>query len=278
MRYGLEVTVNEPTMATVTSKDGTTIAYDRRGAGPPVVLVDGAFCYRTFGPMPKIAPLLAERFTVFNYDRRGRGESTDTGPYAVERELEDLDAVIAVAGGPVKLFGISSGALLSLRAVARGANVAKLVVYEPPLVLAGATGKTPPDQIEKIQELVRAGEPSAAAALFMKMVGAPGIAVPMLKLFGIWKKLVAVAPTLPHDFAILGDTSGKKPLPAELERVLAAVAVPTIVSYGGKSPHYLQHAAETVQHHIAGAELRELPGQTHNVAAKPIAALLRDVF
>ena len=265
-------------MASVTSKDGTAIAYDRRGAGPPIVLVDGAFCRREFGPMPKLAPLLAERFTVLNYDRRGRGESTDTQPFALDRELDDLDAVIAAAGGTVQLFGISSGAMLALRAVSRGANVERLVVYEPPLVLAGATGKIPPDWNAKVAELARAGDRDGATKMFMRMVGVPGFAFPMMKLFGVWKKLIASAHTLPYDFAQLGDTSGSQPLPPELVATFAAIKIPTVVSYGGKSPNYLRHAAETVQHAVPGATLRELPGQTHNVNEKPMAAVLLEVF
>jgi hypothetical protein len=264
---------------TVTSKDGTTITYDRRGSGPPVVLVDGAFCRRAFGPMPKLAPLLAEHFTVFNYDRRGRDASGDTPPYSIDRELDDLDAVIAAAVRPVRLFGISSGAVLALRAVARGARVERLAIYEPPLVLAGATGKVPPDRVAEITGLVRAGDRGGAVKAFMRMVGAPAIAIPIMRLVpGVWKQLTAVAHTLPNDFAILGDTGAGKPLPAELAAVFAAITVPTVVGVGGKSPPYLHHAAETVQRGVAGATLRVLPKQTHNVGAKPMAAVLNEVF
>src|SRR5215510_1242343 len=119
----------------VVSNDGTLIAYDRIGAGPPVILVDGALCSRALGPMPGIARLLAERFSVFTYDRRGRGDSGDTAPYAVERELDDLDALIREAGGAAHVFGISSGAVLALTAAARGLRITRLAVYEAPFIV-----------------------------------------------------------------------------------------------------------------------------------------------
>src|SRR5438128_12073062 len=109
-------TKKEHVMNSVHSSDGTTIAFDQSGEGPPIILVDGAFCYRTFGPMPKLAPLLAPHFTVFSYNRRGRGDSGDTKPYAVEREIEDLAALLKEAGGSAYVFGTSSGAALALKA------------------------------------------------------------------------------------------------------------------------------------------------------------------
>jgi pimeloyl-ACP methyl ester carboxylesterase len=132
-------------MPTVTSKDGTQIGYNTTGTGPAVILIDGAFCFRGFGPMPALAPLLAPHFTVYTYDRRGRGESGDTLPFALEREFEDIDALIQHAGGAASLYGISSGAGLALRAAASGLNVVKLALYEPPYDdnnLAGAATYT----------------------------------------------------------------------------------------------------------------------------------------
>src|SRR5690242_13844751 len=119
-------------MATVTSKDGTQIAYEKLGSGLPLILVDGALCSRDFGPMPKLAPLLGEHFTVFMYDRRGRNQSGDTKPHAPAREVEDLEALISEAGGEAYVYGVSSGAALSLSAAAAGLNITKLALYEPP--------------------------------------------------------------------------------------------------------------------------------------------------
>ncbi|HEX4423175.1 MAG TPA: alpha/beta hydrolase [Kofleriaceae bacterium] len=264
------------TTARVTSRDGTMITYDRRGSGAPLVLVDGAFCRRAFGPMAKIADLLADRFTVFNYDRRGRDASGDTPPYAIERELDDLDAVIAAAAGPVGLFGISSGAMLALRAVSRGAQVSRLVVFEPPLVLAGSTGSLPPDRRAEIVRRAEAGDRSGATDTFMRMVGVPGFAFPLMKLFGVWKKLTAAAHTVPYDLALLGDTGGDHALPDEIRTMLAAIRVQTTVCVGGKSPPYLHHAAKIVADGVPGAQLREMPGQIHNVGAKPMATVLAE--
>src|SRR5579863_4353544 len=123
-------------MSSVLSKDGTSIAYERMGAGPSLILVDGALCSRVFGPMPKLAPLLAKHFTVFIYDRRGRGESGDTQPYAKERELEDIAALIKEAGGSACLYGASSGGALAIEAAASGLNIGKVAAYEPPYVNA----------------------------------------------------------------------------------------------------------------------------------------------
>jgi alpha-beta hydrolase superfamily lysophospholipase len=121
----------------VTSSDGTTIGFDRRGTGPGLVLVDGALSYRGSGPMAGVADALSSGFTVYTYDRRGRGESTDTAPHAVEREVEDLAAVIAAAGGSAYWCGRSSGAVLAPEAAASGLPITKLALYEPPLTVGG---------------------------------------------------------------------------------------------------------------------------------------------
>jgi len=122
-------------MKKVLSRDGTSIAFERLGDGPPLILVDGALCHRRFGPMPKLAPLLARDFTVFMYDRRGRGDSGDTAPYAVEREVEDIDALIEEGGGSAFLYGVSSGAALALEAASRGLGIRKLALYEAPFIV-----------------------------------------------------------------------------------------------------------------------------------------------
>ena len=120
-------------MSTVTSKDGTKIAYEKKGQGPALILVDGALCYRAFGPMQSLAELLAPNFTVYTYDRRGRGESSNGKPYSLEREVEDLDALVKAAGGSAYVYGISSGACLALEAALRlGMEISKLAMYEPP--------------------------------------------------------------------------------------------------------------------------------------------------
>lgn len=259
----------------VDSKDGTRIAYEKTGTGPAVILVDGAFCHRRFGPMPKLAPLLAKSFTVITYDRRGRGESGDTPPYAVEREIEDLRALVDVAGGSASLVGLSSGAVLAMRAAAASIGVDRLALYEPPLVVAGAPEPVPPDRADEILAHVDAGRRSEAVATFMRMVGAPALMIPIMRLMpGVWSKLKAVAHTLPYDFAVLGDTGAGKPLPAELDAAMGSIKAATLVGVGGKSPAYMRHIAETMARTIPGAKLQVLDGQTHNVDPKALAPVL----
>ena len=257
------------------SADGTLIAYDRSGSGPPLVLVDGAFCSRTFGPMPKLALELAARFTVLHYDRRGRGDSGDTQPYAVDRELDDLASVIALADGPVTLVGVSSGAVLAARAAARGLPIGKLVMYEPPVFVAGSPGKLPPDQLDAAEAAARAGNRSAAVAAFLRSVGVPAFAIPIMKIIpGVWKQLKTVAHTLPYDLAVIAQSRPGREMPDELARVLAAVTIPTVVGAGSKSPPYMRHSCEVIARAIAGAELRTLAGQTHNASATALATLV----
>lgn len=261
------------------SNDGTRIAYDARGRGDALILVDGAFCHRGFGPMPQLAPLLEQRFRVITYDRRGRGDSGDTPPHALEREVEDIQALMEVAGGSASVFGISSGALLAMRAAASGLPVTRLAIYEPPLVLADAPGKVQPDRKAEIIGHVEAGRRSEAVTAFMQMVGVPGLMIPIMRLMpGVWSKLTRVAHTLPYDFALLGDTGEGKPMPEELKAVMESLTIPMWVGLGGKSPPYMRHAAETITKSVKGAELSVLDGQTHNVSAKALAPALTTFF
>jgi pimeloyl-ACP methyl ester carboxylesterase len=261
------------------SRDGTAIAYDVRGDGPPIILVDGAFCSRAFGPMGKLAPLLAPMFEVISYDRRGRNQSGNTPPYALQREIDDLHALIDVAGGEAFLYGTSSGAALAMRAAASHQGVKKLVMYEPPIVIEGSPEPVPPDRYAEITALVEAGHVAQATKAFLRMVGAPAFAVWMMPLIpGVWPKLLAAAPTLPHDFATLGDTGAHKPLPDELVRVMDQVRIPTLVGVGSKSPGWMQHTVKTLANAISDAELRTIPGQTHVISEKAIAPVLIDFF
>ena len=265
-------------MNTVTSKDGTRIAFDQRGSGPPLVLVDGALCSRKFGPMASLAELLAPRFTVFNYDRRGRGDSGDTPPYSVERETEDLAALVETAGGAPFLYGSSSGAALVMRAAAGGVRARKLVLHEPPYALDDSASPLLGSYRARIGELLAADRRGDAVALFMKVVGVPAFGVFMMRLMpNIWPKMKAVARTLPYDFAQLGDTPGK-PLSRELRDVMAAVSAPTLLVLGGKSPDWMRRAVETVASAIPGAKQRTVPGQNHAIAAKAIAPVLVEFF
>ena len=259
-------------MSTVRSKDGTSIAYERMGSGPALILVDGALCSRHFGPMPKLAPLLAKSFTVFSYDRRGRGESGDTQPYAKKRELEDIAALIKEAGGTAFLYGASSGGALAIEAAASGLDVGKVAAYEPPYVNASGTHRGT-DHEARLKEMINAGQRGDAVKFFMReMVGIPAVFYFMMRLMrGMWRKLEAVAHTLPYDAAIMGDYGLPK-------ATLAAVRVPTLVMHGGKTTSLLRDAAENASALLPKGELRVLAGQTHNVPAELLAPILIEFF
>jgi pimeloyl-ACP methyl ester carboxylesterase len=263
-------------MKSVTSKDGTMIAYDQIGKGPAVILVDGAFCSRAFGPMPGLAPLLAERFTVFTYDRRGRNDSGDTAPYAVEREVEDIEALIVEAGGSSFVYGISSGAMLALIAAGKLPDrVKKLALYEPPLVLDDSRPPIPEDYLEQLKEMLASGRRGDMVEYFMtKGVGMPIEAVAPMRNMPMWPALESVAHTLIYDTTLMGDFS----LSTELTRLAASVRVPVLVMGGGASPVSLQLAVQAVAGAIPGAQLRMLDGQTHEVAPDAIAPVLEAFF
>jgi len=255
-------------MSEVISKDGTRIAYERLGSGPPIVLIDGALCSREFGPMSRIAALLAPKFTVYLYDRRGRGASGDTAPYSKAREVEDVQALIAAAGGSAFVFGTSSGAGLALETAASGANIPKLAVYEPPFIGAAQTNHE-----QRLKTLVASDQRAAALKYFMRdMVGAPAFMVMILPLMrGVWRKLKAVAHTLPYDAAIMGNWE----VPAGR---LGGMKVPTLAMHGGKTPARLRNAVEALVKVLPNVRHRELPGQTHNVSPAVLVPVLREFF
>jgi pimeloyl-ACP methyl ester carboxylesterase len=260
-------------MTQVTSKDGTPIAYERLGSGPALVLVDGAMCSRAFGPMPSIAALLAPHFTVYLYDRRGRGQSGDTQPYAKAREVEDIEALVAAAGGSAFAVGLSSGAALALEAAASGVGIAKLAVYEPPFMVDDGARHARADHEGRLRSLIAAGNRGAAVKYFMRdMVGVPAPFVWMMQLMrGTWRKLQAVAHTLPYDAAVMGDWQ----LPAAR---LAKVEVPTLAMYGGKTEVRLRRSVESLVKVLPSVRQQVLPGQTHNVSAAVLVPALVTFF
>lgn len=260
-------------MYTVTSNDGTPIVYDRAGSGPPVILVDGAFCSRAFGPMPKLTPLLADNFTVIHYDRRGRGDSGDTKPYAVEREIEDLNAVIRGAGGSAHVLGISSGAILALQAAASGLGITTLAMYEPPFVAVSDSGhRAPADSVAQLTRLIADNQRGEAVKFYLtQFMGAPRIMYYGMRVTPIWPKMKAVAPSLPYDAAVMGDF-----LPPREQ--LESYSVPTLVLGGEKSPAALRESVQAAAVAIPGSQCRLLQGQTHNVSAKALAPALTEFF
>ncbi len=260
-------------MSTVTSKDGTRIAYDKTGAGPAVILVDGAMGYRGSFGLGQFAALLADQFTVITYDRRGRGESGDTLPYAVGCEIEDIEALIDEAGGSACVFGISSGGALVLEAaLALGSKVKKLAMYEAPYNDDETARKAWKEYTQRLGELLAADRRGDAVALFMKLVGAPDEGVAQMRQTPMWPVLVAVAPTLAYDAACLGEYAS---VPSERA---ASVAVPALVMDGGASYPFMHVTALALAKAIPHAQHRTLEGQTHEVAAEAIAPVLAAFF
>jgi pimeloyl-ACP methyl ester carboxylesterase len=261
-------------MHTVTSRDGTKIAFDKVGDGPALILVDGALCSRSMGPNGRLAEELRERFTVFTYDRRGRGDSDDTAPYAVDREIEDVEALIAEAGGSASLYGISSGGVLALEAANRLTGVEKLFIYEVPFVVDDTRTPIPPDYAHHLDELIAADRRGDAVKYFMRAaVQLPAIFVAMMRFMPAWKKLKAVAPTLRYDAAIIGPETGRgNPLPADR---WTSVTARTVVVGGSKSPAWMQNAQVALAE-VLGAEHRTLEGQNHMVKPKALAPMITE--
>lgn len=261
---------------TVVSADGTGIACSVTGSGPAVVFVDGAMCHRAFGPAAAVAEQLAADHTVFTYDRRGRGASGagDPASHTVDREIEDLAAVIAAAGGSAHVVGVSSGGALALRAAAAGIGVTRVAVYEPPF----STGEAEAEGFRRYRaDLVAAlaeGRRGDAVARFMTFVGMPGPMVDQMRSAPVWPLFEAVAPSLAYDAAVL-DAADGAPVPAGL---LGSLGLPLLVVDGGESPESLRAAARAVAGAAPGAGYATLPGQTHEVAAEVLAPVLRDFF
>lgn len=253
------------------SKDGTHIAYDRTGSGPAVILVGGALSYRTFPGFVKLAGLLAADFTVVNYDRRGRGDSGDSDSYAVAREVEDLEAVIEAVGGSASVWGMSSGAALALEAAAGGVGMAKLALYEPPFMVGDRPPMPEGDHEEQLRQLIAEGRRDDAVKFFLRMMGAPGFAVSLMRFMPFWARMRAVANSLPYDAAIMGDYS----LPAER---ISSVRVPTLVIGGDKSQAVLRHAVRQVADILPHGEMRMLKEQSHNVSMDVLAPVLKSYF
>lgn len=258
-------------MPVVRSADGTAIAYERTGSGPPLVLVDGAMCYRAAGPMRALAAALHGSFTVHTYDRRGRGESSDTAPYAVDREIEDLQAVIAQAGGRAYVYAISSGAALAMAAAAAGTPIIAMVLYEPPFMAEVEDDTRVKEYTERLTELLRAGRAGDAVALFMATVGVPEQVVAGMRGGPGWAVLEAIAPTLAYDNEVLGD--GRVP-----RELASRITVPTLMLDGEASPDGLRRAARAAADAIPTARHRTLAGQTHDVAPRALAPVLVEFF
>lgn len=259
--------------STVTSADGTVIAYERHGQGPPLILVDGAVSVR--GGKAGLDPLLGPEFTVFRYDRRGRGDSGDTRPYATEREVEDLAAVIGAAGGSAGLYGHSSGSALVIdAAIALGPGaVPEIALYEAPYDDDPASQPRWDRYLDELAAALAAERRGDAVALFMAFVGTPADQIEAARDAAWFKDLAAIEPTLAYDHAgLLGPRLG---VPAAKA---ARVSVPALVMYGEATWPYMRATAHTLHEVIPGAELRELPGQDHNPEPEVLAPVLAGFF
>ena len=242
-------------MPHVVSTDGTAIAFDRVGDGLPVILVVGAFNDRATGA--PLATFLAQHFTVFNYDRRGRGASGDTAPYAVDREVDDIAALIAEAGGAAAVFGYSSGAILAFEAAARGLAITRLALYDPPYTVAAGPNQRV-DHAAILAEMIASGRRGDAVEYFQtQLVGIPEAVVAQIRHAPFRPALEAIAPTLVYDAAIVAGGA----LPTE---VAATVTVPTLVVAGGASP-FMRAAAHALATAMPNGQARILEDQTHDI-------------
>ncbi len=261
-------------MNTTTSKDGTTIAFERSGQGPPLVVVGGALNDRRAAAT--LAGLLAPSFTVYAYDRRGRGDSGDTPPYAVEREVEDLVSLVEEAGGTAFVFGHSSGAVLALEAAAATPGITKLVLYEPPFIVDESRPPLPYDYVSHLKELAATDRRGEAVEYFMTTgVGAPAEAIPSMRESPSWPSLEAVAHTLWYEGVIMGDNMVGKPLSADR---WSSVTIPTLVIDGGASPPSMRGAVQQLADVLPNARRLTMEDQTHEVDPTLLTPVLTEFF
>jgi pimeloyl-ACP methyl ester carboxylesterase len=276
-------------MKTVTSKDGTTIAYEQWGSGPAVILVTGALGTRSHTMAGTLGEYLAPHFTVYDYDRRGRGDSGDTPPYAVAREIEDIDALIDAAGGTAYLYGMSSGAVLALEAANKLANkVTKLAMYEPPFILDHSRPPVLSDDVQQLNAATAAGRPGDAVEIFMtKALLIPAEYVAHMRNAPMqpvgdgtvkppeWSDMEKVAHTLAYDGMIMGDMMSGKPLPTNQWTTTTAQ---TLVITGENSEGFFGDGAKALARLLPHAEHRSLAGQDHAVSPAALAPMLLEFF
>ncbi len=267
-------------MRKVIAKDGTAIAFDRSGNGPMIILVAGATGTR-FGAAA-LAAALAPYFTVFAYDRRGRGESGDTLPYAVEREVEDIDALINEAGGSAFVYGHSSGAVLALEAALMlQSKITKMALYEPPFIIDDSRSHAPQDFEQQLSELVSSGRRGDAVENFMAVVGSSPEMVAQMRQSPMWSELEKMAHTLVYDVTIIGDTQSGDPMPLSK---WATVTVPTLVMdgtvfFGSAERHvFMRHGAQELANILPNAQHRILEGQDHGPADDVLVPALKEFF
>lgn len=264
-------------MKSVLSRDGTRIAFDQTGDGPKVILVGGALGVRSHPGFTQLAELLARRFTVINYDRRGRGDSGDTVPYAVQREVEDIAALIAAGGGWAFVYGISSGAALALAAASQfPTQVKRLALYEPPFIVDDSRPPLPSDYVQQLNRAVAEGRRGDAVEIFMtQALRLPPEYLGPMRNDPSWADLEAVAHTIAYDGMIMGDTMSGRPLP---QGRWANVTMPTLVMVGENSEPFFHTGAQALVADLPDARFRVVVGQSHAVSAEALTPLLEEFF
>lgn len=258
------------------SADGTPIVYNRAGQGPAVIFVLGATATRGLAAQQGDADADTP-FTAYVYDRRGRGDSGDTPPYAVEREIEDLEAMIDAAGGSAFVFGHSSGAVLALRAAGQlGNKIKKIALYEPPFIIDDSRPPIPANYVAHLRELSAAGRKEDALIYFMTVaVGIPAEYIDGMKHAPFWASSVKVAHTISYDGEIMGETMYGNP--ASLQP-FASITTPTLVMVGGNSPAYQQNAVATLAKILPNAQYQSMAGQDHGIAPEVLNPELAAFF
>ncbi|WLR46604.1 alpha/beta hydrolase [Halobacillus litoralis] len=254
-------------MKTTRSKDGTTLAYDVYGNGPPLIYITGASCHRSFKPIVQDAKIFSSEFTVYNYDRRGRGDSGNTLPYSIEREIEDIEAMIDAAGGMAHLYGHSSGAVIALEAALRlGNKVQKVTMYDAPYVRDEKEKAEYKQLSQKIHKLLENEKNSEAMLTFLKGIGMPKIFVLLLPLFHGWKTTKALAPTLAYDITLTQDMPPVKRA--------TQISIPIQIIVGEKSPASINDVGRQLTKAIPNAKFVQLAKQDHMVDGKKLLPIL----
>jgi pimeloyl-ACP methyl ester carboxylesterase len=257
----------------VISKDGTKIAYEKQGNGPAVILVSAAAA--NHHDTVKLAEQLAKYFTVYNYDRRGRGQSTDTAPYAVSREIEDIEALIQESGGCSYLFGSSSGAVLALEAASQlGNKITKLFLYEPPFIINEGRASVPADYVAHLNQLIASNQRNEAVEYFMtQAIGVPSEFLAYMKADPSWQVMEEMAHTLAYDGMVMGDTQSGQPLPTDRWHV----QIPTFVMTGENSEAFFHDAAEALVALLPQGKHNTLSGQDHSAVMMAPADLATEI-
>ena len=257
-----------PRFSTAESADGTAIAYETHGEGEPLVYITGAICHRGFTPVRKGAKVIARDFRVFSYDRRGRGDSTDTAPWSLEREIDDVAAVIDAAGGSAVIYGHSSGAVLAFHAAARLPDkVRAVVLYDAPWVADDADADEYASLREEVEALLDRGKNGTAIRRFLVGIGMPKAFAYLLPVMPGWRRIAALAPTLRYDLAL---TAGTPPLDNA-----SRIGEPVHVMFGERSPKQLHRVATALAETIPGATHEVVAGQDHMVSEKLLLPALQ---